>query len=1040
MVDGSFNDISGCKGFMKSSGKNVNGGFVNTSGRCALAGVAGLLLLAFILLVVVRVMHAKDVTFLNAEEKSWLAAHPVIRVAPDPDYPPIEYFDGSGAYRGLAADYIALLEEKLGLRFRILRLKSWEEVLEKTKAGEIDVWGAAAQTAQRSEYMRFTEPYVEFPSVIIVRENVTASLKLENLYGMKVAIVSGYADHDYLKYHYPNLKLDDVPTVETGLRKVSFGMVDALVANLGAATYGIEKAGITNLRLAGDTGYVYRLGIGVRKDWPELTSILQKALAQIGPAQRTTLFRRWVRLEQPGLLEKRGFWLTLLAGAGTLALIFAGLLTWNRSLKTLVDQKTAELREELRVRRQAEEALEMAHWELELRVEERTAELMKANIALQTQIAQREQAEEALVESEQRYREVFEYTSDGIFLLDVTEDGRFRCVDFNPAEEAITGRTTSEVFGKCVEEIFPKNLAEVVIANFRRCIEAGKPVGYDEKIDFSGRRMDFFTTLIPLKNTAGRVYRILGVAHDITERKRAEEALRRSEERYRLLFHSFNDGVTVYEGPVDGRPGKFVEVNDAACKMSGYTREELLRMSPVEFVKDPDTLEKLPLTMERLMAEGRSLREEVHTTRDGAILPLEVIRHLFVLDGKPMVLSCARDISERKQAERERERLEEQLRHAQKMEAIGTLAGGIAHDFNNILAAIIGYTEIMLGDASSPSGMRDSLKLVLKAAMRAKDLVRQILVFSRMKGMGERLPVDVGELFRETVDFLRATLPASIEIRLDIEADSGATLADSTQLQQVLVNLCTNAAHAMEETGGVLGLALEEAKFHTETEIAHTRLKPGSYLLLTVSDTGRGMGQETLERIFDPYFTTKDVGKGSGLGLAVVRGVVDRHEGAVMVRSEPGRGTTFQVYLPRTLNGSRPKSTDTGALPRGTERILFVDDEESLVAVAEGMLGMLGYRVEGKTDCVEAMAIFRAAPDRYDLVITDYTMPRMNGVDFAKEIIKIRPRIPVILCTGFSERINEEKVKGTGIRAFAMKPLSLRETAELLRSTLDGRE
>lgn len=881
--------------------------FMNRTGKGIIVRTAGILLLVFLLIALLRDGYGREVDFLSAEETAWLADHPVIRLAPDPDYAPIEYFDESGKYCGLAADYIALVEEMLGIRFQIVRLNNWDEILKKTKDGEIDMWGAAAQNPQRSKYMWFTGSYVAFPSVIITRESVTESLTPEKLSGMKVAIATGYADHDFIKFHFPHLLLDEVPTIETGLRKVSFGMVDAFITNLGAATYYIEKGGITNLRVAGDVDYIFHLGFAVRKDWPELRAILQKALGRIDPIQRTVLSHKWVRLERDAPLLNRELLLGIVAGMGVLALVSLGLLAWNRSLQSLVDRRTQELKKELTAHKQARKALKTAHQELELRVEERTAELIGANTALQAEICQR---------------------------------------------------------------------------------------------------------------------------------KQAEEALKESEERYRILFNSSNDAMVVYEMSAEG-PGSFVEVNDMACRMSGYSREELLDGNGTELIGFPETLEKWTSAMERLRKEGRSVHEDRITMRDGRRVPLEVISSRFDLDGRSMILSCARDISERKKAESEKERLEAQLHHAEKMEAIGTLAGGIAHDFNNILAAIIGYTEIMLSDAPAFGDTRNSLDMVLKAALRARDLIRQILAFSRMKSTGARVPVDVGAIFKETAAFLRATLPKSIEIRPNIGLETGSALADPAQIQQVLLNLCTNAAHAMEEHGGVLDLSLDRTEILTETTIAHNTLKPGPYVVLTVRDTGHGMSTETLERIFDPYFTTKEVGKGSGLGLAVVQGIVDRYEGAVDVQSEPGRGATFKVYLPRTSDVPVTMDTKTGSLPHGTERILCIDDEEDVSAVTGRMLEMLSYRVERKTDCLKALNEFRAAPDRFDLIITDYAMPHMNGIDFAGEIMKSRPRMPMILCTGYGDRIDKEKTRSVGIRALAVKPLNLRELAELVRNALD---
>jgi signal transduction histidine kinase len=341
---------------------------------------------------------------LTEAEREWLSVHPEITLAPDPDYPPIEYFDENGQYRGIAADYVRLVESKLGIRFRIVRLRDWDEALEKAKKKEIDIFGAAAQTPQRSSYMLFSSPFVEFSSVIIVRKSVTEPLSLKKLAGMRVAIVSGYADHDYVVNNYPNLNLDVVPTVETGLRKVSFGMVDALVANLAVATYFIEKQGITNLRLAGNTGYLYRLGFGSRRDWPELAGILQKALSEISPDEREAIFKKWVRLEQESLFAQRTFWISLALVLGVASAVVLSLFMWNRSLRTLVSRRTDELSRELSERTRAEQELAKYREHLEELVRERTVGLARANDLLRQEINERRQTEKALLESEGKLR------------------------------------------------------------------------------------------------------------------------------------------------------------------------------------------------------------------------------------------------------------------------------------------------------------------------------------------------------------------------------------------------------------------------------------------------------------------------------------------------------------------------------------------------------------------------------------------------------------------------------------------------------------
>ena len=393
---------------------------------------------------------------------------------------------------------------------------------------------------------------------------------------------------------------------------------------------------------------------------------------------------------------------------------------------------------------------------------------------------------------------------------------------------------------------------------------------------------------------------------------------------------------------------------------------------------------------------------------------------------------------EKEKAEEEREKLETQLRQAQKLEAIGTLAGGIAHDFNNILAAIMGYTEMALADIPGTVSAHQDLEQVLTATLRAKDLVKHILTFSRQGEAQARQPIAVAPIIKEALKLLRASLPTTIEFRRRISEKSGNVVGDPTQLHQVVVNLCTNAAHAMRETGGVLEVTLGRIELDALSAGVHDGLKSGSFVKLTVKDTGHGMDQATLERIFDPYFTTKAVGEGTGLGLAVIGGIVKRHEGAISVQSVPGKGTVFEILLP-SIEQKSSEQMENGLqmLPGATERILFVDDEEALATLGEKMLVQLGYHVTARTNSSEAIELFRVVPDAFDLVITDYTMPRMNGAELAREILQIRSDIPIVLCTGYSEMVNEQTAKAMGIRAFVMKPLSRRNIAEVIRAVLE---
>ena len=391
-------------------------------------------------------------------------------------------------------------------------------------------------------------------------------------------------------------------------------------------------------------------------------------------------------------------------------------------------------------------------------------------------------------------------------------------------------------------------------------------------------------------------------------------------------------------------------------------------------------------------------------------------------------VAIRRDVTEQK-------RLADQLRQSQKMEAIGTLAGGIAHDFNNIIGAISGYTELTMDDVTNENSLRN-LQQVLKASHRAKDLVQQILAFSRLTEQ-EWKPLQICSIVKETLKLLRASLPATIEIRQDIQSNSSLILADPIQIHSLMMNLSTNAHHAMLEKDGILEVTLKEVEIGAEMALLHQELAPGKYIRLSVSDTGTGINPEIMDRIFDPYFTTKEVGEGSGMGLALVHGIVKNHHGEITVESELGKGTIFSVFLPVIQKEVKDKTKKVGNIPGGDETILYVDDEKNLVRVSKQRLERLGYTVVGTMDSIEALKIFTKDPDYFDLIITDQTMPKMTGAELAQKVLKIRPDIPIILSTGYSELISKEKSKAMGISEFIMKPLFAEEIATLIRSVLD---
>jgi len=426
---------------------------------------------------------------------------------------------------------------------------------------------------------------------------------------------------------------------------------------------------------------------------------------------------------------------------------------------------------------------------------------------------------------------------------------------------------------------------------------------------------------------------------------------------------------------------------------------------------------------------GESIKTEFVSPNDNKTYSVS-LSPVFHADSSVSVLSVLRDITDIKT-------IEAQLQQAQKMEAIGVLAGGIAHDFNNILVPIMGYTEMLSDDIPKDSPLRSSLDEIYAASMRAKDMVRQILTFSRQE-KGDVKLMKMQYIVKEALKLIRSTVPATIDIKNDIRKECGLINADPTQIHQIVMNLVTNAYHAMEETGGTMTISLKEVELN-EQDIVGQDIQKGIYACLTVSDTGTGIPENIKDKIFDPFFTTKEQGKGTGLGLSSVYGIVDSAGGAIRVHSEIRKGTEFNIYLPVAESYLKKDDTFQVKIPTqgGTERILIVDDEVVLIALQKSMLERLGYQVTSRTSSIEALEAFRANPDKFDMVITDMAMPNMSGDKLAVELIKIRPDIPILLSTGFSTIMSEEKALSMGIRGFVMKPFTIRDIDKKIRDVLD---
>ena len=641
-------------------------------------------------------------------------------------------------------------------------------------------------------------------------------------------------------------------------------------------------------------------------------------------------------------------------------------------------------------------------------------------------------SEEELRQSEEKYRAILDNIEDGYFEVDL--EGNFSF--FNDSVCRLIGYSPSAMEEMNNRDYMDAENAKKVFQTFNQVYETGKPTkGFDWEIttvDGSKRQVDASVSLITDKE--GNRIGFRGIVRDMTHRKQAEKELRENEEKYKQLVNHAPAGI--YE--VDFSTGKLVSVNDVMCEYTGYTKNELLNMSALDFLTE-ESQTKLLDRMNKL-SKGDKLTGSVEykaKTKDGHEFWILInARYIYDKDGKAQrAMVVAHDISELKQAEQEKEMLEEQLQQAQKMEAIGTLAGGIAHDFNNILSIIIGYTELILMNGNVDEEVRQNLKEVFNASKHARDMVKQILAFSR-QDKHERKPIQVAQVLKEAIKLLRASLPATILIEQHIEKNIGIIKADPTQIQQVIMNLCTNAAHAINEKDGVLKISLNNLTLDQTASAKIPDLKPGPYLKLSVSDTGHGIHPNTHEKIFVPYFTTKEKGEGTGLGLAVVQGIINSHGGAITVESEVGKGATFHVYIPTIQREVAMDEVESTALPMGHERILLVDDEQPLVEIGKQMLERLGYNVAARTSSIEALELFKAQPNRFDLVITDIVMPNMTGEKLAEKLMAIRADIPIILCTGYSEKFTRRQASDMGIQSFLMKPLVMRDLAGTVRQAL----
>ncbi|MES9994877.1 transporter substrate-binding domain-containing protein [Desulfovibrio aminophilus] len=790
----------------------------------------------------------KDGLALTHEEQQWLAQHHVVRLGVTPSTRPLEYFGDKAEYKGMVADYMHLLAERLGIDFEVVEATNLKSLLSKAEAREVDMIAAFWANPASIKYMSFTRPYLVLPTVILVNKNMKRYLTMADMDGMELALPQSNAVIDYVRKYYPEIHIQPVYNYLAALLHISFDEIDATIISLPQASYFIEEKGITNLRVAGHTDYKLYNRIATRSDWPIMNSILQKGLDSISENEHNRIYRRWVTIDQhyiTFLLHNKKFWVYFIFAFFIIVLFIGFIVVYNRILHKRVNSRTLELKKELNARIRLLAAIEQSQ--------------------------------------------------DGIFIIDT--EGIIGYV--NPAFEHMSGYSKTELCGEHVSRIRSNR---------------HEPEFYRDIWEALGR---------------GEVWR----------------------------------GQTTYTS----KSGKDYEVDQS--------------ISPV-------------------YDEGGDITGFVEV---------------------------ARDITERL-------RMEKQLRQSQKLEELGTLAGGIAHDFNNILAAVLGYAELALPSLEENTRGRVNMERIRSVALRAREMVNQILVFSRRREPTKRL-VNLVELLREVVNFLQISLPPTIEVRLAVDVEQAWVMGDSSQVHQVITNLGTNAAYAMGQNDGVLAFRLERVRLDGPELLASGRLEPGEYFRLTVSDTGMGIPEDIIGRIFDPFFTTKPQSKGTGLGLSMAHGTIMSMNGGIQVKSHVGRGTVFEMYLPEAGSAPLEERKTRREIISGQGRVLFVDDENDIVRIGEQMLSDLGYTVTGINDSRKALELFRSSQDSFDLLVTDQIMPGMTGDHLIQAVHRIRPDLPAILCTGFSTSLETLKHE-TNVKAVLMKPFEMAKLSKVVALAL----
>jgi PAS domain S-box-containing protein len=898
------------------------------------------------------------------------------------NYFPYTFVNQDGLPDGFSVDLSKAVTRVMGMKLAF-KVDTWEKARAALEDGKIDFLPMMAYSKERDIFFDFTVPHTIAYDAFFSRVDSVKINDLDDLAGKKIIVMKNDQAHDYLKSTL-NIKPDNLILIDSlpdALRLLSSGKGDAALMPKLVGLIVIRQLGLANLSESPTVTEDYNrpFSLSVKQGNQPLLERLGQGLSIVkNSGEYGQIYEKWFGAIDPKGVAFRDIIIYVASGIGALTIIAFILAFWFISLKKQVAFRTQELEQEIIVRKEAEEATR---------------------------------------ESEEYFRGFAEQSLVGIYLF---QDGVFKYI--NPKFAEIFGYTVEECLNNMVfKDLVHTNYLATVEENVRQRKSGDiKPNHYNVKCirkDGDIIWVEIFGSAILLK---GRPVAI-GTMLDVTDRKRTEE-------KYKRLIR--NALVGVYQVTEEG---KFIFVNQKTAEMFGYE-------SPEELYSELDSIVHLyayPEERTDILREINEIgyvagREVKFVNKDGADIWLKLFTTSFKDRQNVIFEGLMQEITEQKQ-------LETQLRHAEKMEAVGTLSGGIAHDFNNILAAIMGNAELALDDALAGKTTLKEIQQILKAAGRAKGLVQQILSFSRTAETHLR-PLDINKAIIEATSVIERTIPKMIDLELHLDQDLEYISGDSNQIEQILLNLASNAEDAMPD-GGKLIIETQDTNLDEQYGNSHPGGLSGDYVLLTVSDTGEGMDEDTLEHIFEPFYTTKGVGKGTGLGLSSVYGIVKSHNGYVMCYSEPGVGTTFKIFLPILKSDEKPgeaEEVDVDLIPGGIETILLVDDEESWRDVGSRTLESKGYQVVTASNGEEALDIYRAIGNQINLVILDLSMPGMGGHEALKKILAINPEARVLISSGYSAKGQVKDTLKSGAVGYITKPFRKAELFKTVREVLDS--